>query len=134
LLVGWDIQVAASGTLTQWDGSVPVVQEEQNNLWCRKAQDQPWCLDVTISDGDRECWIYRRSPTLRVPWSEAVLFSWQGIPYLAPELQLLFKSKHNRTKDDRDATEAIPALNAEQQRWLGALLPGDHPWQALLAP
>ena len=51
----------------------------------------------------------------------------KGFPYLAPELQLLFKSKDNRTKDDRDATEVIPALNDEQRRRLRALLPGDHP-------
>jgi hypothetical protein len=134
LLEDWSIQVAASGILTQWDGSVPVVEDEQNNMWCRKAQDHPWCLDVTISDGDRECWIYRRNPTIRVPWAGAVLLSEQGIPYLSPELQLLFKSKNNRTKDDKDAAEVIPALNGEQQHWLRALLPRDHPWQALLAP
>jgi hypothetical protein len=133
LLVGWDIQVAASGVLTPWKGSELVVQADQNNMWCRKPQDNAWCLDVTISDGDQECWIYRRDPTLRVPWADAVLRSKQGIPYLAPELQLLFKSKNNRTKDDTDATEVIPALVAERQRRLRDLLPRDHPWQASLA-
>jgi hypothetical protein len=131
LLVGWDIQVAASGILTLWDGSGPVVRAAQNNMWCRKAQDHPWCLDVTISDGDQQCWIYRRDPTLRVAWADAVLRSEQGIPYLAPELQLLFKSKNNRTKDDGDAAEVIPALIPERQRWLRGLLPSAHPWQAL---
>jgi hypothetical protein len=131
LLVGWDIQVAASGVLTPWDGSAPVVEAEQNNMWCRKLQDYPWCLDVTISDGDQECWIYRRDRTLRVPWADAVLRSEQGIPYLVPELQLLFKSKNNRTKDDKDASEVIPALVAERQGRLRALLPNDHPWQIL---
>ena len=77
-------------------------------MWCRKAPDQPWCLDITISEGDQKCWIYRRDPTLRVPLENAVLRSERGIPYLAPELQLLFKSKNNRTHDDRDATEVIP--------------------------
>lgn len=132
LLSGWDIQVAATGTLTPWDGSVPVVQAAQNNMWCRRTQDHPWCLDVTISDGAGESWIYRRDQTLRVPWADAVLLSEQGIPYLAPELQLVFKSKNNRPKDDRDATEVIPALNIKQRDRLRALLPGDHPWRALL--
>jgi hypothetical protein len=134
VLVGWDIHVAASGVLTPWNGSALVVQADQNNMWCRKGQDYRWCLDVTISDGDQECWIYRRSPTLRVPWSEAVLIGERGIPYLAPELQLLFKSKNNRTKDDKDATEVIPALEAERQRRLRNLLPRDHPWQSLIDP
>jgi hypothetical protein len=133
VLAGWDIQVAAAGTLTPWDGSALAAHGNQNNLWCRKAPDQPWCLDVTISEGDQECWIYRRDPTLRVPWEDAVLRNERGVAYLAPELQLLFKSKNNRPKDDRDAAEVIPALAAGQQRLLQGLLPADHPWQVLLA-
>lgn len=133
-LAGWDIWVAAAGTLTLWDGSELVAEANQNNVWCRKAPDQPWCLDVTISEGDRECWIYRRDPTLRVPWEEAVLRNEQGIPYLAPELQLLFKSKDIRPKDDRDASVVIPELAAGQQRRLRDLLPDDHAWQLLRVP
>jgi hypothetical protein len=134
VLAGWDIQVAAAGALTPWDGSALAAQANQNNVWCRKAPNQPWCLDVTISEGDQECWIYRRDPTLRVPWKDAVLRNERGIAYLAPELQLLFKSKNNRMKDDRDATEVIPALAAGQQSRLAGLLPDDHPWQVLLDP
>lgn len=133
VLAGWDINVAAAGDLTPWDGGALAVQANQNNLWCRKAPDQPWCLDVTIGEGDQECWVYRRDPALRVPWENAVLRNERGIPYLAPELQLLFKSKNNRTKDDRDATEVIPALATGRQRRLRGMLPGEHSWQALLA-
>ena len=131
LLAGWDINVAAAGVLTPWDGGALAVQA--NNMWCRKAPDQPWCLDITISEGDQKCWIYRCDPTLRVPWENAVLRNERGIPYLAPELQLLFKSKNNRTQDDRDATEVIPSLAAGRQRRLRSLLPNEHPWQALFA-
>lgn len=133
-LAGWNIQVAAAGALTPWDGSALAIEANQNNVWCREAPDQPWCLDVTISEGDRECWIYRRDPTVRVPWGDAVLLNEQGIPYLAPELQLLFKSKNNRTKDDRDASVVIPDLATERQRRLRELLPDDHPWLLLLDP
>jgi hypothetical protein len=132
VLAGWDIQIAASGVLTPWDGSAVATGSSQNNMWCRKAKGQPWCLDVTISDGDRERWIYRREPTLRVPWADAVLLTDQEIPYLAPELQLLFKSKNNRKKDDRDALEVIPALTTERRHRLRGFLPRDHPWQLLV--
>lgn len=134
LLSDWDIHVAAAGALTRWDGSALAAQANQNNVWCRQVPEEPWCLDITISEGDRECWVYRRDPTLRVPWEDAVLRNARGIPYLAPELQLLFKSKNNRTKDDRDASEVIPALDAGRQCRLRDLLPHDHPWQTLLVP
>lgn len=133
VLSGWDMHVAAAGVLAPWNGSPLSMQESQNNVWCRKAPDQPWCLDVTISDGDRDHWTYRRDPTIRVSWHEAVLWSEGGIPYLAPELQLLFKSKNFRKKDELDATEVIPELTEARRLGLHHLLPGDHPWQALLA-
>jgi len=133
LLVGWDIRVAAAGRLSPWSGHTVRADASQNNLWCRKSADGPWCIDVTVGEGDEECWIYRRDPTLRVPWDEAVLRSDGGIPYLAPELQLLFKSKVVRPKDEVDAHEVIPALTLDRRQRLGALLPDDHPWQALSA-
>jgi hypothetical protein len=134
VLNGWDIQIAAASTLTPWDGGGVSSRANQNNLWCRRAPDQPWSLDVTISEGDQECWIFRRDPTLQVRWEDAVLGTDQGVPYLEPVLQLLYKSKNNRPKDDRDATEVIPTLAMEQRRRLRSLLPVDHAWQQLLDP
>ena len=55
----------------------------------------------------------------------AVLRTTDGIAYLAPELQLLFKSKNRRLKDDVDAAEVIPALGA-CQRDLARHLLVDH--------
>jgi hypothetical protein len=80
--------------------------------------DQPWCLDVTVSDGDHDCWIYRRDRGLQVLW--------------APELQLLFKSKNFREKDDRDANEVISDLTEARRLRLRSLLPEGHPWHELL--
>lgn len=132
VLVEWDINVAAAGALSPWDGSTPTVDAEQNNLWCRMAKGQPWCIDVTISDGNQEFWIYRRDPTVQVRWDEAVLTNERGIPYLAPELQLLFKSNRVRRKDELDAAEVIPELSEARRLRLRSYLPGDHPWHALM--
>jgi hypothetical protein len=113
VLAGWDIQVAAVGTLSPWAGSAVLAHASQNNLWCRTSADEPWCLDVTISDGDEEFWIYRRDRTVRMPWDEAVLRSERG--------------------DDVDAHEVIPELAEDRRRRLRDVLPEDHPWRGLLA-
>ena len=89
-------------------------------------------LDITIGDGTPECWVYRRDPSLRLPWNVAVLRTSDGIPYLAPELQLLFKSKGLRPKDDVDAAQVIPSLEARRRQLLAEVLGPDHPWQQLL--
>lgn len=56
----------------------------------------------------------------------------EGIPYLAPELQLLYKSTGLRSKDDVDAAEVIPSLDARQRDLLSRLLESAHPWQRRL--
>jgi len=63
---------------------------------------------------------------------EAVLRTADGVPYLAPELQLLFKSEAPREKDDVDTREVIPELDPTRRARLADLLPGDHPWERLL--
>jgi hypothetical protein len=132
LLDGWDIEVAAGGILSPWDGSTPLAETNQNNLWCRKRSDQPWCLDVTIGDGNREFWMFRRDPHIRFLWAEAILRTERGVPYLAPDLQLLYKSKDIREKDEVDAREVIPHLRSVQRERLHTLLPANHPWQMLM--
>ena len=102
-------------------------------MWCRLNADGPWVLDVTISEGSDDNWIYRRDPTIHVPWDMAVLRTAEGIPYLAPELQLLYKSKGMRSKDDIDAAEVIPSLDARRRELLSRLLDSNHPWQRRLA-
>lgn len=58
-----------------------------------------------------------------------------GIRYLQPELQLLYKAKGQRAKDDADFAATLPFLDAERRDWLrNALtrtLPG-HDWIAPL--
>jgi hypothetical protein len=132
MLPGWEVHVAASGRLRLWDGAPLVADRHENNLWCRPGPGEPWALDVVISDGDDDEWIFRRDRRIRTPWSEAVLAAADGTRYLAPELQLLFKSKDVRPKDDVDAARVIPLLDVVRRRRLGELLPATHPWQERL--
>jgi hypothetical protein len=132
VFVQWEIHVAAGGVLSSWDGHEPRLDRSENNLWCRRGPRAPWSLDVTVGDGDVRQWVYRRDPTIQVPWSEAVLHSASGVPYLAPELQLLFKSSRPRPKDTVDAAEVIPHLEPARRRRLAALLPPAHPWRRKL--
>ncbi len=128
----WEVSIAAAGRLHAWDGRELEAARHENNLWCRRAGG-PWLLDVLIGDGDDHEWVYRRDPTFRLPWTWAVHHDAAGLPYLAPGLQLLFKSVAPRPRDDLDAREVVPSLAAEQIALLGVRLPRDHVWQHLLA-
>ena len=127
-LDGWDIHVAAAGVLSPWRGDALRMDQHQNNLWARRTPVDAWSLDLTVGDGNDVEWIYRRTPTIRTGWREAVLRTKQGIPYLAPEWQLLFKSVNPRPKDDVDAEHVMPQLSPERLDRLVAVLDASHPW------
>ncbi len=127
----WEMAVAAGGRLTPWGGGPLEEERSQNNVWVRR--DSSFVLDLTIGSGDDESWIYRRDPSIRRPWADAVLRTAAGVPYLAADLQLLFKSKRLRPKDDEDARIVIPLLDERAREFLGAALPDRHPWRSLLA-
>jgi hypothetical protein len=72
-------------------------------------------------------WVCRRDPSLRRPVADAIEHTRDGIPYLAPEIVLLFKAKHVREKDQADLARALPLLEPERRRWLAAALRTVHP-------
>jgi len=59
-----------------------------------------------------------------------------GIRYLAPEIQLLYKAKAYRPKDQADFERIVPRLDATARSWLRhsleKTLPG-HSWLTVLA-
>jgi hypothetical protein len=131
LLGDWEIHVAAKGTLQPWDGAALVTRRNENNLWLRQGSG-PWRLDIVVGEGDADMWIYRRDASLRVPWERAVHHTVDGTSYLAPALQLLFKSMDPRPKDDVDAAEVIPTLDAWSVALLDVRLRGNHRWRPSL--
>ncbi|NND75766.1 MAG: amino acid transporter [Ilumatobacter sp.] len=132
VLDGWDLHLASGGELTAWDGHPLRAEDAENNVWCRRDTRSPWTLDVTIGDGDRDDWIFRRDPSITLPWADAVLHTDDGAPYVAPEIMLLFKCREpRRAKDDLDAVTVIPMLDADRRARLAGWLPADHPWLPL---
>jgi len=124
--------VASSGRLLAYHGQPLEAPAHQNNVWIRESDLGHWVLDLTLGEGDAHEWVYRRDPTIRRDWDKAVLRSAGGIPYLAPDLQLLFKSARPRSKDDVDFAQMLPQLCHHELAFLGNALPGAHPWRALV--
>jgi hypothetical protein len=58
------------------------------------------------------------------------------MPCVAPEVQLLYKSKlPPLPKDNLDFDAALPLLNVRRRRWLVAAIEmhiGEHPWLSRL--
>jgi hypothetical protein len=59
-----------------------------------------------------------------------------GLPYVAPAVQLLWKAKDTRPKDEHDFETVAPLLTADERGWLADAIARSHPespWPARLA-
>lgn len=128
-LANWDLWVAAGGELRPWRGEPLELDRGENNVWARENSESSWRFDLTISSGNDTEWVYRRDQKIRRSWDRAVLWTPDGLPYLAPELQLLFKSRNSLPKDDLDARQVIPLLDAGQRTFLADHIGAGHPWR-----
>lgn len=71
-----------------------------------------------LDEADGDTWVYRRDPRIRRSMSTAVRQSPGRLPYLAPEIQLLDKSKAPRERDDMDFARTYPLLARDARQWL----------------
>ncbi|MER5640229.1 hypothetical protein ABT095_25200 [Kitasatospora sp. NPDC002227] len=123
--------VIASGHL--WPAAGPELYEQTHQTWLRDPATDHFLLDVFREPHDGPVWICRRDPSIRRPYESVIRRTGDGIPYLAPELALLFKAKYVRPKDQRDFEAALPLLDAAQRGALAELLEQVHPGHAWLA-
>jgi len=131
-LEGWDVWAAdPPGTLRPWPTG-EILPGHVHDVWCRRHPDAPWTVQLMIDDTDGDDWRYRRDPTIRRPIrSLAGRASTPGRPVLAPDVQLLAKSKAARPKDEADFDAVRALLSPEERSWLRASLEhtaADHPW------
>ncbi len=131
-LTGWDLHAAdPPGSLRPWR-SGEVLPAEVHDIWCRRTPTSPWCLQVMIDDAENGLWTYRRDARIHRPVAELDgPASDADRRVLAPEVQLLQKSKNPRPKDEADLLAVCPHLGVAQRKWLETSLslvsPG-HPW------
>jgi hypothetical protein len=130
VLRGWDFRAPVDHTLVPIDRSAPV-PPGVHNIWCRPRTGSCWVLEVLVENSERDEWVYRRNPRIRRPREEIVDHTAIGLRFLRPEIQLLYKAKSARARDDADFEAAWRHLAPAAQNWLkasiAATFPG-HPW------
>lgn len=121
----WEVFEAKGGRLTRLTpGASP--RREVHSLWCRRGDGSPWEIELMLDEGDRELWTYRRDPRIQRSMSKAVRLTVDRLPYLAPEIQLLYKSKTPRDRDEIDFRDIQRLLAPEPRAWLRHALELTH--------
>jgi hypothetical protein len=117
MLPTWEFFESKGGVRTPLRAGAPP-RANVNSLWGRPLGAAAWILEIMLDEGTEDTWIYRRHTGIRVPLATAIKRSGEGLPYLAPEIQLLYKARNARPRDHSDFARVSPALDAEARRWL----------------
>lgn len=137
-LQGWDVQEAhpellpSSWPFQEWKQDAPL-PASVHDIWCRPHEHTPWALQLMVIDADHDQWISRRTTQIRGSISTLGSVTRDGIPYLAPEVQLFYKAKGLRPKDEADFARTLPALDGKRREWLAQSLALVHPGHTWLA-
>jgi hypothetical protein len=109
--------------------------DEPDMAWLdfdHKGQSKLNFIEFLFNDKYDDEFLYARNAEIKLPMSKAVLYS-EDIPYLAPELVLLYKSTDTEREGYQlDYDSAITEMNAEQLTWFNNALktmnPQGHKW------
>ncbi|MFD5213261.1 hypothetical protein [Microbacterium sp. NPDC058345] len=131
-----DLWAPFSGALRPVMSDDPdALPEGSQQLWCRRSAADPWEYDILLGPGTPDQWQYKRDPRIRMPMHEA-LWERDGVRYLQPEIQLLYKARGLRDKDQADFDATLDFLDERRRRWLSDALERtlpEHPWIRRLA-
>jgi hypothetical protein len=85
-----------------------------------------------LDKSSRDDWISRRDERIRRPIPTLGHLTAEGVPYLSPEIQVFYKARGRRPKDEADFRVIAPILTDDQRQWLRDALTlahgPDHPW------
>ena len=127
------VEKVVDGQLVPWDPAerleLPI--HEVHVTW-----PDGFHLELLLNEWDSASgeWMFRRNPRVR-RGVDTVFAMGRGLPRLAPEVVLLYKSKGSEAKDDADFEAAIGVMATEQREWLREGLTATragHPWLATL--
>ena len=133
-LADWDCRpVDPAGLLRRWEPG-EILPLDVHDVWCREDTNVPWRFSLMIDEADGDTWYSRRDSTVRKPVSELAAQQAGKLPFLAPDVQLYYKAKNVRPKDEQDLTMVLPVLTKRQRTWLCEAVyrtyGAEHPWLA----
>ncbi|MEH2432985.1 MAG: hypothetical protein V7K25_01785 [Nostoc sp.] len=131
-LFDWKFTNVVNGKMQPWNENewleLPIHEihaHTKNNLLSE--------LEILLDECSQREWRFRRNLDIARPLSMIILRSDIGIPFLTPEIVLLYKAKNPRSKDEDDFYRICSLLDKERQVWLKQAITVCHPGHHWLA-
>jgi hypothetical protein len=88
-------------------------------------------IEILLNEASETDWIFRRNFEIQRPLALMGLRSKLGVPFLSPEIVLLYKARNPRLKDKLDFQQVYGHLETESRCWLREAIARcypQHPW------
>jgi len=129
-LSGWTFTKVVLGERIPWQEGERL-QPPVHEIHADRADGDPTRLEFLLDETSGDSWAFRRDRRITRPLMSLGIQAASGVPFLVPEIVLLYKAKDPSAKDHADFELAGPRLAAGQREWLRQTLetchPG-HPW------
>lgn len=122
-LPGWRFTKVVNSVSFAW------LEQEQLDLPVHEvyAESGAERLEFLLNEAAGDNWLFRRNEAVSAPIERITRQSAGGIPYLSPEVVLLYKAKSMRANDRADFAHALPRLSRSAKSWLVNALQICHP-------
>jgi hypothetical protein len=129
-LSAWEGGNVQAGTRRPWRGEwlPPPIHE----IHAKRGEENLREIEVLLDEAWADTWRFRRNLAVMRPTADIGLRNPEGVPFLAPEIVLLYKAKDPRPQDEADFRATLPALDANRRQRLADALRTCHPGHAWL--
>ncbi|MCD8861458.1 hypothetical protein K2V64_06360 [Mammaliicoccus sciuri] len=129
---GWKFKKVVNGQFYEWGDEFLELPIHEIYIVNEETDEH---IEILLNEFNNNEWIYRRD--LRISKSLNTTYSYTelGIPYLNPEIVLLFKTSQTREKDNQDFEFVINQLDDKKRAWLSKnlkLTNPNHQWNDYL--
>lgn len=131
-LKGWDFQKVVKGESCLWKNEFLELPIHEIHAFNKQNKDM---LEILLNEKEGGSWLFRRNFEIFYPLNSIWGYSDKGMPYLNPEIALLYKTKNTRQKDHQGFITVKDLLDEKQKKWLKdaiKLQDPDHKWIDLL--
>lgn len=131
-LADWEFRKALPGGrgLEHWEAG-EWLEPPVHEIHARRQVGEPTSLEILLNETEGDVWKYRRNPAVTRDLTDIGITSRHNIPFLRPEIVLLYKAKVPRATDGEDLHNVLESLEPGARSWLrravGICHP-DHPW------
>lgn len=135
LMNGWDFQQVQNREFQMWKED-EWLEAPVHEIHARRPLGDPDHIEFLLNESSGDVWVFRRDHAITRPLREVRLRAPTGIPFLAPEVVLLYKAKNTTATDELDFRNVRASLREEARNWLRDALEvchPRHPWAAVLA-